>query len=164
MRVALISDIHGHFVALDSVLADIDSESVDKIVCLGDIATLGPEPCEVVARLRTLDCICIMGNHDAFLLNPDLIHGYTTVSPVIDAVSWCRNQLAKTDLDYIRSFVPHTEIDLGGKVGLFCFHGTPKSNTASILATTPAQELDTLIPDCTETIMAGGHTLSLIHI
>ena len=38
MRVALISDIHGNLVALDAVLADLEREQVDQIVCLGDVA------------------------------------------------------------------------------------------------------------------------------
>jgi predicted phosphodiesterase len=61
MRVALISDIHGNLVSLEAVLADIDREGVDQIVCLGDVAGLGPQPREILARLQALGCICIMG-------------------------------------------------------------------------------------------------------
>ena len=44
MRVALISDLHGNMVALRAVLQDIERRPVDRIVCLGDLATLGPAP------------------------------------------------------------------------------------------------------------------------
>ena len=44
MRVALLSDIHDNDVALRAVLADIKRQGVDQIVCLGDVATLGPPP------------------------------------------------------------------------------------------------------------------------
>ena len=37
MRQALISDIHGNLEALQAVLADIASQNVDQIICLGDI-------------------------------------------------------------------------------------------------------------------------------
>lgn len=44
MRVALISDLHGNAVALRAVLKALRSERVDRIACLGDVATLGPAP------------------------------------------------------------------------------------------------------------------------
>ncbi len=74
MRIALISDIHANEVALGAVLDDIERTGVDRVVCLGDVATLGPRPESVLDRIRQMDCPCIMGNHDAFLLDPELIH------------------------------------------------------------------------------------------
>ena len=44
VRQAIISDIHGNAEALRAVMADIDHEGVDEIVCLGDIVGYGPEP------------------------------------------------------------------------------------------------------------------------
>ena len=41
MRQALISDIHGNLEALNAVLADIATQSVDDIICLGDIVGYG---------------------------------------------------------------------------------------------------------------------------
>lgn len=54
MRIAIISDIHGNSVALESVLSDLQAEHIDRVVCLGDIATDGPQPREVIARLKAL--------------------------------------------------------------------------------------------------------------
>lgn len=70
MRVAIIADLHGNRIALDVVLADIERESVDGIVCLGDVAATGPQPQETVERLRELDCPVVMGNADTELLRP----------------------------------------------------------------------------------------------
>ena len=95
MRVALLSDIHGNDVALRTVLADIHRQGVDQIVCLGDVATLGPTPQRTVELLVELNCPCIMGNHDAFLLDPGLVKAYTQATPVIDAIDWCREQLSR---------------------------------------------------------------------
>jgi len=36
-RIALISDIHGNIDALEAVLADIETQAVDEIACLGDV-------------------------------------------------------------------------------------------------------------------------------
>ena len=73
MRVALISDLHANLVAIQAVLADIQRVGVDQIFCLGDVATLGPAPGAVLQLLRDLRCPCILGNHDAFLLDAALI-------------------------------------------------------------------------------------------
>ena len=156
MRIALISDIHASLVSLQAVLADIDRERVDQIVCLGDVAALGPQPCGVVARLEALECLCVMGNHDFHLLNPDMVHEYEP--EVIDMTAWCAAQLSEADFDYLRSFQPLIEVPLDAQATLLCFHGSPRSNMDTILATTPATELDEMLAGHAATVMAGGHT------
>ena len=89
MKRALISDIHANFEALQAVLADIDSQGVQEIFCLGDIVGYGPNPVEcldqVVARCR----VTILGNHDqATLFDPD---GFNPVA--LQAIYWTRDQL-----------------------------------------------------------------------
>ena len=36
MRVAVISDVHANYRALEAVLEEIDAESVDAVWCLGE--------------------------------------------------------------------------------------------------------------------------------
>ena len=38
MKIAVLSDIHGNLLALESVLEDIQSKNCDKILFLGDYA------------------------------------------------------------------------------------------------------------------------------
>ena len=52
MKLAIISDVHGNLIALDTVLAELEADRVDQILCLGDLAVLGPQPNEVIARIR----------------------------------------------------------------------------------------------------------------
>jgi hypothetical protein len=52
MRLALLSDIHGNFIALDAVLADVKRERVEQIVCLSDVAFNGPQPREVNGKIH----------------------------------------------------------------------------------------------------------------
>jgi predicted phosphodiesterase len=54
MKTAIISDIHGNCVALGAVLRDWKEDTIDQIVCLGDAIQGGPQPAQVVARLREL--------------------------------------------------------------------------------------------------------------
>ena len=65
-RVALISDIHGNRIAFDAVMADIRSQNVDAIYCLGDVVGYGPQPVECMEGvLKACESgHMIMGNHD----------------------------------------------------------------------------------------------------
>ncbi len=158
MRVALISDLHGNEVALRAVLEDIGRRNVDRIVCLGDVATLGPRPGFVLQTLRELGCPCILGNHDAFLLDPELIRSYTEVPVIVEAVDWCRAQLDDADLAFLREFESGLEIPLGGSATLRLFHGSPRSHMEDLLATTPPDDLDRSLMGHCAAVMAGGHT------
>src|SRR5688572_6903855 len=126
MRVALISDLHGNEIALAAVLADIARRGVDTTVCLGDTATLGPHPEAVLERLRDLGCRCILGNHDAFMLDADLVRSYSEVPIVVEAVDWCRARLSAEHLAFVKTFVATAEIELSAEAKLFLFHGTPR--------------------------------------
>ena len=69
MKVAVFSDIHGNYQALDAILNDIKNEKVDKIIFLGDAVSLGPCPNECIDRLIKEKAIFINGNHELYLLN-----------------------------------------------------------------------------------------------
>lgn len=158
MRIALISDIHANEIALRAVLVDIGRTGADQIVCLGDVATLGPSPRAVIEILRERGCACIMGNHDEFLIDPALIRSYSKEKPVTDAVEWCRGELGREDLDFVRGFERTRQIPLDQRSTLFVFHGSPRSNMVDILATTSADQLDDMLVGADATVMACGHT------
>jgi putative phosphoesterase len=157
MRIALISDLHGNAVSLRAVLDAIAGERVDRIVCLGDVATLGPAPSEVIERLVDLGCPCILGNHDAFLQDAELIKTYTESPLIVEAVAACRASLNRAALEALASFQPTLSMDLDG-AGLFLFHGSPRSHMEDLLATTPPEQLDEALGRRRPAIMAGGHT------
>jgi diadenosine tetraphosphatase ApaH/serine/threonine PP2A family protein phosphatase len=60
--IALLSDIHANLVALDAVLAALPP--VDRIWVMGDSVGYGPDPSEVLWRLREKDALVVAGNHD----------------------------------------------------------------------------------------------------
>jgi putative phosphoesterase len=159
MRVALIADIHGNFVALEAVLANIAKERIHQIICLGDVAATGPQPRQVVERLRAIACLVVMGNADAWLLDPKPSNQTDETSRHLAEIDlWCATQLSHADLEYIRTFQPTVEILLDGNTSLLCFHGSPRSNTEIIESTTPEEALDRMLAGFHATVMAGGHT------
>jgi predicted phosphodiesterase len=86
---ALISDIHANLEALRVVLADIKSQGIKEIFCLGDIIGYGPDPCGCLDQVMDQCQITIQGNHDqAAIIDPD---GFNPVA--LRAVYWTRDQL-----------------------------------------------------------------------
>jgi predicted phosphodiesterase len=159
MRVALISDMHGNAIALDAVLAELERDPVDEIVCLGDVAQGGAQPAEVVDRLREIGCRCVFGNSDEFLLTLDPEESGESPDEeerdrLLRRGEWSCEQLGPDRLELLRSFEPVVELELD-EGRLVCCHATPGSNTEVILPETPRDRLATLIGDAAAVV--GGH-------
>lgn len=149
MRVALISDIHANLVALDAALDDMREARVDQVVCLGDIADLGPQPAQTLARLRQIGCPCVAGNHDPF----------TEQFPgLMDVIDWCREQLSSEAREYLASLPSTLTVELAPGAQLLCTHGSPDSYDFQFISTTTDAELDAwaLAPDVR--VVVCGHT------
>lgn len=63
-RIGVVSDIHGNLPAFNAVLHELRSESLDYIVCLGDIIGMGGFPSEVISAVQDSCAYSIAGNHD----------------------------------------------------------------------------------------------------
>ncbi|MGO8947243.1 MAG: metallophosphoesterase family protein [Ktedonobacterales bacterium] len=160
-KVAILADIHGNLPALEAVLAEIAAESIERIVCLGDVATLGPQPHEVIARLRGLGCPVVMGNTDASLLalqRDKSATGDVWGSQDFDFDQWCATRLTDDDLAYLRTFQPMVSVSLGDGVTLLCYHGSPRSYDERITAETADDELHEMLAETPAQLYAGGHT------
>jgi diadenosine tetraphosphatase ApaH/serine/threonine PP2A family protein phosphatase len=64
VRYAVLSDVHGNLEALEAVLADVDRQRPDAVVCLGDTVGYGPDPNECASRIQALGGPVLAGNHD----------------------------------------------------------------------------------------------------
>lgn len=156
MRFAFISDIHGNLHALDLVQAELQNTQVDQLVCLGDIASLGPQPREVIARFRQLQIPIIMGNHENYLLNPQLTeHHHPWLR---ETELWCLSQLTADDLNYLRSFPAQLSFDIDQNSSLLCFHGSPRSNEEFLYPTVSPELLDGVFAGYSARLFVGGHT------
>ncbi len=159
MNLALISDTHGNFAALNAVLEQLRREPIDQIVFLGDAVALGPQPRETLAALRNLGCPCVLGNTDEWLLDPQPETATDEAAQrLLDLFAWCHERLAPTDIEFMRTFAATHEIELDERTSLLCFHGSPHSCRDVILATTPEADLDRMLAGATARLLTGGHT------
>jgi predicted phosphodiesterase len=159
VQIAILSDIHGNLPALEAVIARLEAEGIEQLVCLGDVAIFGPQPGEVLARLRGLDCPVVAGNTDVWLLDP-LLPEQTDENArrITDIELWGARQLGSEWLAYIRTFQPTISLPLDDGVELLCFHGSPRSHSEVITADTAEEQLAQMLSGYHATVMAGGHT------
>ncbi|MHC4990136.1 MAG: metallophosphoesterase family protein [Planctomycetota bacterium] len=125
MRTAIISDIHANLEALSTVLAHIDAQSVDRIICLGDILGYGPNPVECVDLVAERCDWSLMGNHDFGVLYEPTNFNLAAEQ----AAYWTRAQFeaegdttdATRRWDFLGRLRVRTAFD-----GFLCVHGTPR--------------------------------------
>jgi putative phosphoesterase len=162
MQIAVISDMHGNDLAFEAVETDIHNQNIDQIVCLGDAVQGGPQPAQVVQRLRRLHCPVVMGNADAWLLS-----GEETADEGIpperlrkmgEIRIWSLSQLTEDDRAFIADFQPTITVQLEDGLELLCFHGSPTSFDDIILPAAPEEEFQKFLGSYGDRILTGGHT------
>ncbi|MDA3793025.1 MAG: metallophosphoesterase family protein [Elusimicrobia bacterium] len=120
MRDAVISDIHGNYVALRSVLKYIQKENIDKIINCGDIVGYGPEPQRCVDTIRALKNIhSVIGNHDWAVVGLEDTSKFN--SDALTAVNWTRDKLDSESLNFLSTL----DYRKGGSNFMF-LHGSPR--------------------------------------
>ena len=67
--IAIISDIHGNYPALLSVLNKIDEMEISQIYCLGDIVGYYSQVNECCEELQKRNVKCVIGNHDWYMIS-----------------------------------------------------------------------------------------------
>jgi predicted phosphodiesterase len=156
MRTALISDVHGNAVAFEAVLADLERDPVDQIVCLGDMIQGGSQPAQVVRRLRELACPVVLGNADAFLVDPDAGEEEKTERQ-LSVREWTVAQIGDEGVAFIETFRPTVDVPLGADRTLLAFHGSPSSFDDIVLPHLEEDEFRRLLGPPAADVLAGGH-------
>jgi predicted phosphodiesterase len=163
MHIAILADTHGNLHALDTVMADIERAGPYQLVCLGDVAGLGPWPRETLERVRQLGCPVVMGNADEFMIDPAALEPARHADAdehthmLHDMERWAAEQLTEEDRAFISTFQPTVTVGLGNGQSLLCYHGSPRSAWEGIYATTPDDEVRSMLGE-RHLVMAGGHT------
>ena len=139
MRVAALYDVHGNLPALEAVLAEVDAEGVDAIVCGGDVAA-GPFPLESLQHLEARGAVFVRGNADR------------------DMGEWPSKLLTQEQRDTLAALPTAATLDVDG-IGpvLFC-HATPRRDDEIVTRLTPDAVLAEILADVTQPVVVAGHT------
>ena len=148
MRYLILSDIHANLTAFETAL-DAARGKWDKAVCLGDLVGYGPDPNEVIDRVRALDALTIRGNHDkavSGLTNPEEFNPAAHA-----AVLWTREHLQIGNLAYLEK-LPKGPIQAGG---FSMVHGAVHDEDEYVFG--PEEAADGLL-DAPTPVVFFGHT------
>jgi diadenosine tetraphosphatase ApaH/serine/threonine PP2A family protein phosphatase len=71
---------------------------------------------------------------------------------------WWARKLTDEDVAFVRTFVPTIDVPLGNGSAAHCFHGSPRSFSDWIFATTPDDEVEQMFEGRLAPVLVGGHT------
>lgn len=159
MRIAFVSDPHGDLGALDCVVDDVQKNGpFDEVLLGGDLAQGGPQPAEVIDRIRELGWQSVRGNSDNFLIG--IAAGVLTEEvpeKVRSRGEWSVEQLGAERLEYLRG-LPIT-IERGpfpiGRVVLV--HATPWSTEDVVLPDADDVTAQRMVEEARAGLLAYGH-------
>jgi len=148
MRYLILSDIHANLTALDTCLQAAQGRW-EKAVCLGDVVGYGPDPNEVIDRVRSIEAITIRGNHDKASSGIADAEDFNPVARV--AALWTREELRPENHEWLEKLpLGPLQVD-----GFHIVHGALHDEDEYLLA--PAQALDSLA-DAPSPVTFFGHT------
>jgi predicted phosphodiesterase len=122
MRIGVISDVHANLEALDAVLAHLDGQAPDLLVCLGDFVGYGPDPNACIERLQPRLRAAVVGNHDQAAIGVRGIEDFNLYAQA--AITWTQRALADPARTFLRGLPLRLEVE-----GLLLVHGSPRQPT-----------------------------------
>ncbi len=150
MRVAVISDVHANYHALEAVLKEIDAARVDAVWCLGDTVGYGPRPNECCDVVKDRADHCLVGNHDLVVL------GELTVSDFNDeaaaAAVWTAEVLTPESRAFLASLRPFGEVE-----GVVLFHASARDPVWEYVLTEEAARTTIELTDAPLVLVGHSH-------
>lgn len=161
MKVAVLSDIHGNFQALESVLKDIEQNNCSKVLCLGDLAMAGPQPRVVIDYVRSQkDWVVIQGNTDKMIaeFTKEILENTKKNFPVmanalLDDILYIEDDRK----EYLKNLPPQKELEIEG-VKILMVHGSPRRNNEDILPNMPLKLVEEILDGVDADLVFCGHT------
>lgn len=164
MKIAIISDIHGNMQALNAVLENIKKENCDRIFCLGDLAMAGPQPSEVVDKIKNLiettQFISIQGNTDEMIAKCDnqILHLLEENNPIMArALESDIAILSEEQKTFLLNLPTQKEIEIEG-VKILLVHGSPRKNNENIYNDLKIEDVEEMLTDTNANVIFCGHT------
>ncbi|WP_309640371.1 metallophosphoesterase family protein [Flavobacterium sp.] len=100
-KIGIISDIHGNYEALKTILAELDAMNVTEIYCLGDVVGYYSQVNECCDELRKRNIPCLMGNHDWYMASGGFCPRSKSVN---DCLVYQRKVITQENIDWLRTF------------------------------------------------------------
>jgi putative phosphoesterase len=108
MKIAFISDIHGNYEALKTVLSEIDKLGISHVYCAGDVVGYYTQINECCNELRLRGIPTVMGNHDWYMAGGGFCPRSKSVN---DCLVYQRKVIEDSNLEWLRALPVRIQID-----------------------------------------------------
>jgi len=154
VRIIVISDIHSNLTAFEAIIKSLPE--FDLSICLGDIVGYGPQPNEVVQRVREFSPdVTLLGNHDHAVITGSTA-GFSELAS--RAVEWTRQNITKENVSYLRTLKPSTRMKIENVEGAF-FHGSPRDPLSEyVYPEISKDEVGQIMQEAEASLVLLGHT------
>lgn len=154
-RLAVISDVHANLPALEAVLADIEGQSVDRVLCAGDLVGQGPHPNQVVSRIRRAEIPSILGNQEVEVRE---LADRAAPDPKRHML-WTIATLKRGNREYLLELPAERQIEFEGRAVLIV-HGSPRGTFDTMYPSLTSETLRAWFPAPRPRpdVLVGGHT------
>jgi diadenosine tetraphosphatase ApaH/serine/threonine PP2A family protein phosphatase len=149
-RVAVISDVHANWHALEAVLEEVDREEPDELWCLGDLVGYGPRPNPCCAAVERRAAICLAGNHDLGVLGAIDLAEFAGDAAV--AARWTRGVLAEGSRAFLESLASSERRD-----GAELFHASPRDPIWEYVLSAEAARVALQLTDAPLVLVGHSH-------
>ncbi|MBR3512274.1 MAG: metallophosphoesterase family protein [Clostridia bacterium] len=124
-KLAIISDIHGNYIALEQFLDDIKKYNVDYIIASGDLINEFPFGREVIKLIKDNNIIAVKGNREEYLINYDK-YKYSWDNIQFRNARFMYDQLTKEDMDFVKQLPMTVSMDVED-LKVKVVHASPES-------------------------------------
>ena len=142
---AVISDIHGNYPALKSVLRRIDELGIKDIICLGDVVGYYCQINECIDELRSRGIYTLLGNHDYYMISGTCCNS-KTVKMCID---YQKTIIREDNYEWLKTLMPSYDTEV-----VSFRHGGWKDAVEERI-----KDFDfSVVESCTQSFFFSGHT------
>ncbi len=160
MRIALVSDVHGNWEALQSVLAHARHQRVDRFLGIGDWVGGAGSPNQVLQWLESGRVEAIAGNYDLAVLEvPARLQAWADGEPPSrwKLAAWTYDRLTEEGREQLGRMPTWLRVNAAGR-RLLVVHIAPDSEEEGLEANTCASRFRKLARGVDADVVIVGHT------
>lgn len=126
MKIAILSDIHGNYIALNAVLCEAKKNGINHLLILGDIVGYYYHPDKVLELLDSWSFDLIKGNHEEMLLK--IIDNDLSLTKISAKYGKGHKEalekLSNSNIQMLRNLADNKELFIDG-ISILMTHGSP---------------------------------------